>query len=65
MAELAIDDQAGGELDKAEVIGGAFLPADEQAAEAIEPAVADLNGSIIRCCWRTPAERRGLVAMVR
>jgi len=43
MAELAIDDEAGGELDEGEVILGHLLPADEQAAEAVEPAVPDFD----------------------
>ena len=43
MAELAVDDKDGGELDEAEVVGGLLLPADQQAAEAVEPAVRDLH----------------------
>ena len=47
MAELAVDDQDGGELDEGEVVRGFLVPADEQPPEAVEPAVPDLNGSII------------------
>ena len=54
MAELAIDDEAGGELDEGEVVGGLLLPADEQPAEAVEPAVPDLHH---------PAARRVAVGM--
>src|SRR4051794_7203432 len=43
MAELAIDDQDRGQLDEAEVVGGLLLPADEQAAEAVEPTVPRLH----------------------
>ncbi len=32
MTQLAVDDQAGGQLDEAEVGVGALLPADQQAA---------------------------------
>jgi hypothetical protein len=47
MAELAVDDQDGGELDEGQGMLGLLLPAEEQAAETIEPAMPDLNGSII------------------
>jgi len=43
MAEFAIDDEDGGELHQAEVVGGLLLPPDEQAAEAVEPRVGDLD----------------------
>ena len=43
MADLPVDDEDGGELDEAEVVLSAVLPSHEQAAEAIEPAVADLD----------------------
>src|SRR5687768_1288098 len=43
MADLAIDDEDGGEVDEAEVGRGAFLPANEQPAEAVEPTVGHLH----------------------
>ena len=43
MADLAVDDEDGGELDKAQVVAGLFLGARQQPAEAVEPAVADLH----------------------
>jgi len=47
MAQLAVDDQDRGELDEAQVIVGFLLSPDEQAVEAVEPAMGRLNGSII------------------
>ncbi len=43
MAQFAIDDEDGGELHQAEVVVRLLLPADEQAAEAVEPGVGDLD----------------------
>ena len=43
MADFAVDDEDGGELDEAEVVLAVLLPAGQQAAEAVEPAVADLD----------------------
>jgi len=43
MAQLAIDDEDGGEVHQAEVVEGLLLPADEQAAEAVEPGMGDFN----------------------
>ena len=43
MAELAIDDEGGGELEEGEIGIGALVPADEAAAEAVEPGVADFH----------------------
>ena len=43
MAEVAVDAEAGGELDEAGGVGRALLPADEQVAEAVAPAVRDLH----------------------
>jgi len=54
MAELAIDDEGGGQVDEAEVGGGSFLPAGQPAAEAVEPTVGDLHD---------PAPRRVAVRM--
>src|SRR5215211_4856600 len=43
MADLAIDDEDRGELDEAEVVIALVLPAGQETAEAVEPAVADLD----------------------
>jgi hypothetical protein len=43
MADLAIDDEHGGELDEAEVMAPLFLPPGQQATVAVEPAVSDLD----------------------
>ena len=43
MADLAVEDEAGGKVDEAEIVGRLLVPADEQAAEAVEPAVGDLD----------------------
>ncbi len=43
MADLAVDDQHGGELDEAQVGGGPLLPARQQPAEPVEPAVRHLD----------------------
>src|SRR5215204_4174449 len=43
MAQLAVDDEDGGELDEAEVVAGPLLGAGQEAPEAVEPAVADLH----------------------
>src|SRR6266540_2640832 len=43
MAHLAIDDQAGGQLDEGQVVLRALLPADQQPAEAVEPTVRHLH----------------------
>jgi hypothetical protein len=43
MAQFAIDDEDGGELDQREVVVGLLLPTDEQAAEATEPGMGDLD----------------------
>ena len=43
MAELAIDDEGGGELEEGEIGIGALLPANEEATEAVEPGVGDFN----------------------
>ena len=37
MADLAVDDEDGGHLDEAEVVGGLLLGARQQAPEAVEP----------------------------
>jgi len=33
MANLAVEDEAGGKVDEAEIVGRLLVPADEQAAE--------------------------------
>jgi len=43
MAQFAIDDEDGGELHQTEVVGGLLLPADEQAAEAVESGMGDFD----------------------
>src|SRR5215211_3411661 len=43
MAQLAVDDEDGGELDEAEVVAGPLLGAGQEAPEAVEPAVAGLH----------------------
>ena len=43
MAELAIDDEGGSELEEGEIGVGAFFPADEQTTEAVEPGVRHFN----------------------
>jgi hypothetical protein len=43
MAEFAVDDQAGRELDKAQIVIGVLLPTNKQAAEAVKPAVRHLH----------------------
>ena len=56
MADLAVDDEAGGQLDEAEVVARLLLPADQQPPEAVEPAVPDLHH---------PAPRRVAVGVPR
>lgn len=43
MANLSVNDQDGGQLDKAQVVGAVFLPTGPQAPEAVEPAVTHLD----------------------
>jgi len=43
MTQFAIDDEDGGELDQSEVVVRLLLPADEQAAEAVELGMGDLD----------------------
>jgi len=43
MAQFAIDDEDGGELDQREVVVGLLLPTDEQATEAVEPGMGDFD----------------------
>ena len=45
---VAVEEQADGDRDEAEVVGGLLLPADEQAAEAVEPGVRDLHDPVPR-----------------
>src|SRR5204863_7008595 len=62
MAQLAVDDQDGGELDEGEVVGGLLLPAHQQAAETIEPAVAGLHDPAARrVAVRVAGWRQGLL----
>ena len=46
MAQLAVDDEAGRELDEAEGVLGLLLPADEPTPEAVKPRVGDFNGLV-------------------
>lgn len=43
MADLAVDDQNGRSLDESQIGAALFLPANKQAAEPVEPAMADLD----------------------
>jgi hypothetical protein len=59
MAQLAVDDADGGELDEGEVVRRFILPAHEQAAEAVEPptrcAPASTGSTSYGSRWTTPA----------
>jgi len=48
MADLAVEDEDCRELDEAEVVGDLLVPADEQAAEAVEPTVRDFDDPTTR-----------------
>src|SRR6266571_5829025 len=56
MAQLAVDDEDRCQLDQGEVVLALLLPANEQAAEAVEPGVGHLHH---------PAARRVTVRMAR
>ena len=43
MAKLAIDDQGSSQVDEGEISGGLLLPANQEAAEAVEPGVGDFD----------------------
>lgn len=43
MTQLAVDEQANGQLDEAEIVGGLLVPADEQAPEAVELGVTGFD----------------------
>ena len=43
MADLAVDDEDRRELHEAEIVGDLLVPADAQAAEAVEPAMGDFD----------------------
>src|SRR5690349_17373291 len=58
MADLAVDDEDGGELDEAQIVVALVLPAGEQAAEAVEPAVPDLDDPAPRWVALRSAGRR-------
>ena len=54
MAELAVDDERGGEVEEREIVLGQLFPADQEATEAIKPGVRDFHD---------PAARRMAVRM--
>ena len=43
MAELAVDDQDGGQLDEAEIVRCFLVPARQHSAEAVKPRVRHLH----------------------
>ena len=43
MAELAIDDERGSELEEGEIGVGTLFPANQEAAEAVEPGMSDFD----------------------
>ena len=78
MADLAVADQDSGQLDEAEIVGGLLVPADEQAAEAVAPAMRRLDHPAARrvavgvagrgqglCSGRFGRDMRGVAAARR
>lgn len=43
MAQLAVDDEAGRQLDEGEVVLGLLFPTDQEPPEAVEPGMRDLH----------------------
>src|SRR5579875_2097609 len=71
MTQLAIDDEAGRQLQEAEVVGGLLLPTNQYAPETVEPGVTDLHHPAARrvtlgvAGWGQRLCRAGLARDVR